>query len=417
LVPHFEKMLYDNALLATTYLEAAQVLQDPLYRGVARGTLEYLLRDMRSPEGAFYTAEDAGEVGKEGEFYVWTEAELAKLLPSDQFAALKAAYPVSGEGNFEQGQNILTLNSGIEWQRRDSGLVQQALQTIFEARTKRTRPHLDDKVLSGWNGLAITALCKGFQVLRDSRYLAAAQECAHFIRRAMTTPDELLRRYRAGEAKFSAGLEEYAYVIEGLLNLYACDFDERWLLWAKELQSWQDRKLWDVERGGYFFSDSPELLQRRKEYIDGATPSGNSVAALNCLRLYAFFGELEYLRRAEFILKAASGGLARYPTAFPKALQALDTMLAGPREIAIVRGSKDQLGKQLCDFLFESFLPHAVWMLVDAESASASALPLLRDRVSLQGRTTVYVCQKQTCGLPLTDFDEVQAAITRGEPA
>lgn len=410
-VPHFEKMLYDNALLAFTYLEGFQALGDSMFAGVAKETLDYLLRDMQSPDGAFYSAEDAGGVGKEGEYYIWTTEELKTLLAPEEMEAVSAAYCVHPDGNFEEGRSILNMGAEFEWQHKSVGAVASGLKKLFEARKRRQRPHLDDKVLTSWNGLTISALCKGFQVLGNSEYLLAAQRCATFLQQKLYINGALLRRHRAGEAKIAGCLEDYAYLIEALLHLYESDFDSKWLMWAKDLQTTQDAKFWDLKGGGYFFSEAEELLTRQKEFIDGAVPSGNSVSIVNLLRLHAFFGVKEYSDRAQDILKAVSGSMHRHPAAFPKTMQGLDFLLDRSKEIVIIRDQESDSYRALLHFVNSTFLPNkAVMSEIDAKAAT-SPLPLVRGRNVTGDKIAVYVCEKQACSLPTMKIEEAKEKI------
>ncbi|MDO8644678.1 MAG: thioredoxin domain-containing protein, partial [bacterium] len=296
LVPHFEKMLYDNALLTWTYLEAFQVTGNERFASVARETLDYVLRDMTHPEGGFYSAEDADSQREEGKFYVWNEAELKSLLIPEEFDLFKKVYQVTPEGNFvEHGKpnhhtTILSLSEGYDWKIKEDPLLKSAHQKLFAARKKRIHPHKDDKVLTEWNGLMIAAMAKGYQVLGDEKYLQASQHAAEFIKKNLSPSGGLLRRFRDNHAAIPAFASDYAFLIHGLIELYQSDFNPDWLQWAKELQETQDKLFWDSKDGGYFFSEesAQDLIVRTKETHDGATPSGNSVSLLNLLRLNAF---------------------------------------------------------------------------------------------------------------------------------
>ncbi len=426
LVPHFEKMLYDNALLAWTYLEGYQVTGNKDYANVARSTLNYVLRDMTHPEGGFYSAEDAGEVGKEGEFYVWREPELASLLDADELAAFKKTYNISGVGNFEHGTNILHLTVGVQ----NFEPLQRARQKVFAARTKRPRPRLDDKILTTWNGLMIAAFAKGFQVLGDQRYLDAARQAARFIEKNLWRkgahvgaphPPEadqpsagaapLLRRYRDGEGRFGGTVNDYAFLIHGLLELYASDFDPAWLVWAQQLQAKQDELFWDTQLGGYFYTaaDERHLILRKKETYDGALPSGNSIALLNLLRLRNLTYDQNYEVTVGQLLAALSGEISRYPAGYAQALIGVDYFLDDSKEIAVV-GPKGDLSTQVFqEFLHGNFLPNQVMAFGTPGSIEPK---LLVDKVMKDGKTTIYVCQNKTCQAPTTNLEEAKALAT-----
>ena len=305
LVPHFEKMLYDNALLATTYLEAHQLTGDSFYSEVAKETLDYLLRDMRAPGGAFYAAEDAGEVHREGEFYVWDET-----LPAEE----KIFFAWAKGGNFEGDKQILVHQNKAKWlEFRLAGRgVRDKLQKV---RSQRKRPHRDEKILTSWNGLALQAFALASGVLGRPDYLLAAETCALWMRLHLWKEGRLLRRFAGGEAKYFGTASDYAYLIDGLLALYEASFKEEYLLWARELQKVLDEEFWDETGAGYFTASVKEenLLVRKKDGSDGAIPSPNSVQLRNLLRLAQIFQETELRERAEKLRSFLLPKLARVP--------------------------------------------------------------------------------------------------------
>jgi len=408
LVPHFEKMLYDNALLAWIYLEAYQVTGNPRYAQVARETLDYVLRDMTDSKGGFYSAEDAGEVGKEGEFYVWTAAELKKLLTPSEFKAVKKTYGVTKAGNFEKGHNILHIPDEKAWKQATTKSLQSAKQKIFNKRQTRTRPHRDDKVLTAWNGLMIAALAKGYQVLGEPRYLAAAERAAAFIKQTLVREGRLWRRYREGHVAHQATINDYAYLIFGLLNLYEADFKLEWLSWAEQLQAEQDKQLWDETGGGYFFAvgDDPSLIIRPKEMNDGAIPAGNAVALSNLLRLYDLTFKQDYQNKADLTFAGLSGIVARYPAGFEQSLIALDYFLDRAKEVAVIGQRNHEKTQQILDYLYQEFLPNKVIAVgeVAVPIDDTKALPLLRGKTMQNGIPTVYVCEENTCKQPTSDL-------------
>ncbi len=301
LTPHFEKMLYDNALLAHLYLEAFQHSKNEAYSSVAEKVLDYVLREMQNEQGGFFAAQDAGEVGKEGEFYVWPEAELKSLLSHDEFLAAQRIFQITAQGNFENSTNILHRESLPAGTEEPSSELLNAQEKLLAARSKRPGPHKDNKIITAWNGLMISALSKGYQVLANQTYLIAAQKAAGFIQEAMQQDGRLLRRFCDGEAKFLGCLDDYAYLIQALLDLYESDFNLSWLNWAQSLQTLLDQFFWSSENKGYFYSEAEDarVLSRKIDWFDGATPSGNGVSALNLLRLYHFTFEPAYKTRAE----------------------------------------------------------------------------------------------------------------------
>ncbi|MDO8494488.1 MAG: thioredoxin domain-containing protein [Deltaproteobacteria bacterium] len=350
-IPHFEKMLYDNALLSIIYLEAYAALPwADLYERTARETLDYVLCDMRDQEGGFYSAEDAGEVGKEGEFYTWTEEELRQHLTEEEFVAFSGLYRITKEGNFEHGRNIVYCWGS--WQLKNNPPLQRAQKKLFALRAMRPRPHRDEKILTSWNGLMIGALAKGFAVLADPIYLEAAKQAAHFIQKKLYKDGKLLRRYCGGEAGLEGTIEDYSFLIFGLLNLYEIEPNQEWLDWACALQTKQDEIFWDDSEqgeregatclpagtaqapkigGGYFFSDpkDPTLIVKKKSFNDGATPSGNSMSAWNCLRLFSFTCEEKYWERGGQLLRIIAGEAKEqgYPAGYSVGLIAADFYL------------------------------------------------------------------------------------------
>ncbi len=416
LVPHFEKMLYDNALLAISYLEAYQVTNKPMYASVAQGILDYVLRDMTATAGGFYSAEDADSEGVEGKFYVWSEKELQAALTAEEFALFKKVYGVSSSGNFEAGENILHLTADYSWEVKQEPLLQSAHKKLFAMRERRVHPHKDDKILTAWNGLMIAAMAKGYQVLGDIRYLKAAQDAARFVQANLEDAGRLLRRYRDGDSRFLAYINDYAFLIFGLLALHEADFAVAWLDWARQLQRQQDRLFWDEAEGGYFFSpaENRDLLLRQKDFDDGAVPSGNSVAALNLLKLHALTLERDYRQRADKLLGVMAAKIKKFPSAYSQALMALDFDVDRAKEVAVVGSKEAPLTQQLKDYLFHTFVPNSV--LAVGEPELGKALPLLRDRPQLHGKATVYVCEQGVCQLPTQDFEKAKSLIESYQP-
>jgi uncharacterized protein YyaL (SSP411 family) len=412
LVPHFEKMLYDNALLAVSYLEAYQATKMPEFALIARETLDYLLREMHHESGGFYSAQDAGEVGREGEFYVWKPGEIATSLAAEEIGALGRVFYLPKEGNFE-GKIVLSLKRDAAWAERGAEGVMRAREKLLDIRRKRTPPHLDDKILSGWNGLAISAFALASQVLGEERYLRAAEECAAFLKASLYRDGKLLRRFRDGEAAIGAYLEDYSFVIAGLLVLYESDFNSEWLAWAAALQSVVERDFRDKE-GGYFYSTASDLIVRRKDYFDGAVPSGNSVTLGNLLRLGDFYFSADYYERARELLAAMAPMLSSYPHGFPKALEALNYRLSGSKQVAVIGGNNRSAAEEFIRWRGGTLLPPHVFGA--ALSPKSDAPPLVHGKTAADGKSAVYLCEHFACRAPITDLEEAKRRLADVKP-
>lgn len=321
LVPHFEKMLYDNALLIKTYLEAFLVTKDETLKKIGIETLEYTLNQMLSSDGVFYAAEDAGEVGKEGEYYVWKSDELKTLLTDEEYNKLAEVYGILEGGNFE-GNNVLNLKTC--WQDKEDPLIKSASTKLLVARSKRLAPHLDEKILTEWNAMMVSALAIAYQVTSDEKYLAVANKTIDFIKTNLYQ-DKLYRRYIDGEIKHGAVLDDYANLIDALINLYAVSSNEDLATWAISLQNEQDTLLFDND--SYLYSKEDSLLINKKELNDGATPSGNAVSILNLLRFYELTHKKDYQDKAVKMLSHLMHSMKRHPGAFSQSFIALDYYL------------------------------------------------------------------------------------------
>jgi uncharacterized protein YyaL (SSP411 family) len=397
LVPHFEKMLYDNALLARAYLHGWQVTGDDLFREVAERTLDWMLREMRGPEGGFYSALDADSEGVEGKFYVWTVDELRELLGDDADAAI-AYYGATEAGNFE-GRNILTR--GDDPPER----LEPIRERLYEARARRVWPGLDDKRLTAWNALAIAALADAGAVLERRDYLEAAVACAEFVERDLRDADgRLLRTYKDGTAKLNAYLEDHAFQVEALLTLYEASFDPRWFGAARATADAMVERFADDERGGFFetSSDHERLVARRKDLEDHPIPAGNSSAAYGLMRLAALTGEHEYERRALGVLRLLHGIAPKHPHAFAHMLQALDFHLGSVREVALVGDDLRPLER----VVRARFRPHIV-----LAGGAEDGVPLLAGREPVGGRAAAYVCERFACQRPVTEPAELEALL------
>ena len=393
LVPHFEKMLYDNAQLLRTYLHAWQVTQRPLYRRVVDETIDYVLREMTSPEGGFYSTQDADSEGHEGKFFVWTPAEIEALLDPHTAAIFESYYGVSERGNFE-GKNILSVvrtpENIAERFRISVAEVEQALASarfkLFQARELRIKPGRDEKILTEWNGLMIHALAECGVVLGRSDALQAAAKAADFVLQQMSQADgRLLRTYKDGRARLNAYLEDYAALIRGLLALYEATFDLRWLGEATRLAQVMFAQFHDVHNGGFFQTgvDHETLVARRKDVVDNAIPSGNSLAAEVLLLLAVFLDKDNYRREAGRIVLMLKDAMASQPTGFGRMLGVLDAYLAPSREVAIAGDPADAATQALLAEVHGRYLPHTVLALKRpgrGEHAAAAAGPYLGRR-------------------------------------
>jgi uncharacterized protein YyaL (SSP411 family) len=399
LVPHFEKMLYDNAQLASLYLHAWQAFADPECRRIAEETLDYVLREMTDPAGGFYSAQDADSEGHEGKFFVWTADEIRAVLGGDAAAAM-AYWGVDRGSNFE-GKSILWL-PGEPDPARAAGWRRK----LFEARERRVKPGRDDKVLAAWNGLMARALAEAGRALGRADYLAAARRNAEFVLGSMRVSGRLLRTWKAGQAKLKGYLEDYAMVAAALLELYAATFDRLWLDEARGLAEDILRLFWDEGVGGFFDTgaDHERLIVRPRNLYDNAVPCGSSVAVEVLLRLAALTGEERYERHALSALRPIADLMSRHPTAFGRFLCALDFHL-GPRvEIALVAPTKVEETAPLAEEVFGRWLPNLVAAgMVSGHREGAAGVPLLEGRAAIDGKATAYVCRNYACELPVTD--------------
>jgi uncharacterized protein YyaL (SSP411 family) len=393
LIPHFEKMLYDNALLARAYLHGWQVTGDPLFRTVCEETLEWAMRDMRAPEGGFYSALDADSEGEEGLFYLWTPEQLREVLGDDAQAAADF-YGVRPGGNFE-GSTILTRGE------EPPENLDDLRQRMLEARAQRVWPGLDDKRLTSWNALMISALAEAGAVLEREDLLNAAREAADFVLRELRDVEgRLLRTFKDGHPKLNAYLEDHAYLVEALLTLYECTFEPRWFEAARATADSMIERFADEKRGGFFetSSDHERLVARRKDLEDHPIPSGNASAAYGLLRLGALTGERDYERRAEGVFRLVHTLAARHANAFAHLLQAIDFHLAPVKEVALAGGDVSELAR----VVRSAFRPHLV-----LAGGEPDGVPLMADRPPVDGRPAAYVCERFSCKAPVTDPGEL----------
>jgi hypothetical protein len=418
LVPHFEKMLYDNALLAVAYGEAFQVTGRRDFARVARETLDYVLREMTAPEGGFYSATDADSAGpdgksEEGRFFVWSEAEIrATLGAGPETEAFLRHYGITSEGNFE-GANILHVASPDEgsW----AAFTPQRA-ALYEVRARRPPPLRDEKILAAWNGLMISGLAVGGRVLDEPRYVEAAARAAAFVMDRMRPEGRLARSYKEGRARVAGFLDDYAFLAAGLVDLYEASFEPRWLEGALALAE-ETERLFAAPAGGWFMTaaDHERLIAREKPAYDGAEPSGTSVALLTALRLATFTSDDRWRAIADRALGGLAGAMTANPLALTEALVALDWATDEPREIAIVvpDGADPRAAEPLLAVLRRTFVPNRA--LARAAEAALPALarlaPFAADKVAVGGRPTAYVCVRGRCELPVTDPEALAAQL------
>lgn len=422
LVPHFEKMLYDQALAAITYTEAWQITKSPFYEKKAREILEYLIRDMTSPEGGVYSAEDADSEGEEGKFYLWTVREIEELVGADDTELLSDVYNLSRDGNFtdeatgeQSGGNIFHLKESLADLAARRGVSAKALERkleglrgkLFACREKRVHPHKDDKVLTDWNGIVIAAFSKASAAFGEKKYADAARGSIEFIRRNLIRDGRLLHRYREGEAGITATVDDYAFFIWGLLEYYGSVFDEEYLALAISFCRDQFEHFWDEEFGGFFFTadDGEALIARQKEIYDGALPSGNSVSMLNILKIARLTAAPELEDKAARMAAAFSPQISRHPASFSMHMNSLDFTLGPSFEIVIAGDRDSPETRRFLEALSGEYLPNKVVILKDAanEEEISRIAPYTRSHSPVNGKTTGYVCSNYECRLPTND--------------
>jgi uncharacterized protein YyaL (SSP411 family) len=422
LVPHFEKMLYDNALLTRLYLEAGCAFNQPEFFRVARETLEYVLREMTSPEGGFYSSQDADSEGEEGRFFLWTVAEFRAVL-GDELAPLAARFfDVTEEGNFE-GHNILHRTIDLDEAGRMfkkshdevNASIETARELLFYARERRVKPGRDEKILAAWNGMMIGALAEGYRVLGDQRFLQAAERAVDFVRTRLWDGHALRRSFKDGIARFNAYLEDYALLASGLVDLYEASLDRRYLEFARELADVMLDRFVDRENGGFFFTsdDHESLITRGKAAFDGSTPSGNSAAIMALLRLNSYIGDKRYIVEAEKGLRLFAPFMEKQPFAFSHMLETVDFFQRGPTEIVIIAKAGDPHLREWLDRLGLAHIPNRAIFVVDPEKADDALIPETAvGKKQIAGQITAYICRERTCSSPIISAEELNAALS-----
>jgi uncharacterized protein len=410
LVPHFEKMLYDNAQLIRVYLHAFQVTGDKFFKKIAVETLDYVRREMLDEHGGFYSTQDADSEGVEGKFFVWTPKEVAEVLGEKKAKIFCDYYDVSARGNFEE-KNILNIKGDA---RNKIGLsdddlkelLERGRKKLFEKREKRIKPGRDEKVLTAWNGLMLSAFAEAGAVLNEDEYLSIARRNAEFIWNELQQNGRLLRTWKEGTAKLNGYIEDYANVADAFIELYQATGELGYLINARTLVDEMITEFWDEEHGGFFFTsnDHEELIVRDKDFFDNATPSGNSVAADVLLRLSRFFDDERYERFAVTVLRLCASQIKRYPQGFGRALSAMEFHLSQTKEIVVLGPTGNDLERAINSL----YTPDAVVALSHADETNSLSIPLLKDRHSLGGLPTAFICESFVCQKPVTTVAELR---------
>ena len=437
LVPHFEKMLYDQALLAIAYTEAYQATKKAEYAKTAHEIFTYVMRDMTSPEGVFYSAEDADSEHEEGKFYLWTNDEIQKVLSYERTDLAVRLFNITADGNFadevtgrKTGRNILHLTKSIEELASHLSMsvpdlrarIEEIQEEFFAYREKRIHPHKDEKILTDWNGLMIAALAKGAQVFDEPRYASAARRAADFIlKNVRTSQGRLLHRYREGEAALTAHVDDYAFLIYGLLELYEATFEVYYLETALGLTKDLVRHFWDHENGGFYFTanDGERILVRQKEIYDGAVPSGNSVAMLNLLRLGRITASADFEEKAARIGRTFYGNVSQLPSAYTQLMASADFAIGPSYEVVIAGDLQADDTRQMLDAIRGIFMPNKIVILhpIDQKPPSIDDIvPFIKDHSSIDGKATAYVCLDYNCQLPTKDIGSMLELLGSEQP-
>lgn len=421
LVPHFEKMLYDNALLSRQYLHLYQLTHDPFIKRIVEETLDYVVREMTDAGGGFYSTQDADSEGHEGKFFVWTAEEIETNLGAENARLFCSYFDVTEEGNFE-GKNILHVTRSVAEAAEAEGVTVEKLNSVlaasipilFEVREQRIKPARDEKILTAWNGLMLASFAEAAAVLQRQDYAEIARKNARFILNNLYRDGLLLRTSKDGKSKLNGYLEDYAFFVDGLLTLFETTGEFEWFDAAANLTTVMIQEFWDDADGGFFFTGKSheQLIVRSKDYFDNATPSGNSVAADVLLRLSLLSGNEDYERRAVTIFRINSLAMQRYPSGFGRALCALDFHLSRAKEIVILGATDASDTNDLRNAVWGNYLPNKV--VVQASEADAEArqsLPLLTGRSAKENRATAFVCERFACKQPVHTPDELRSQL------
>lgn len=421
LVPHFEKMLYDNALLAITYTEAYQVTGNEKYKTIADQVFSYVLRDMTGIEGGFYCAEDADSEGVEGKFYVWTPEEVIEVLGLEEGNLINRIYDITDSGNFEEVNIPNLLEGGLDHYAAMTDMpleqleakVSASLHKLFVHREARIHPYKDDKILTSWNGLMIAAFAIAARAFKKTEYADAAERATDFVMRRLRREDgRLLARYRDGESAYLGYVDDYAFMVWALIELYETTFNTTYLQQALELNEQMVDLFWDQEKGGLFFygHDAEQLFTRNKETYDGAIPSGNSVAAMNFIRLARMTGDLRLEALFDKQVKACSGSVERYPAGHSIMLIAILHAYEPSREIVVAGAMEDPKLQEMITEIRSKFLPNTVLMINPNDETGEEArklLPVIADKTTVNGQPAIYICENYACQAPITEMEQL----------
>jgi len=417
LIPHFEKMLYDNALLSRTYFEAYQVTQKAKYCRVGEEILRYVLRDMKSPEGGFYSTQDADSEGEEGKFYAWTGEQIREVLGKDRGTPFCAYYGVTPDGNFEGGASVLHIASSSNKVSESYGisiselekLLEEGRKVLFVQREKRVKPGKDEKILISWNGLMISSFVDGFKVTGNEDYLQAAKKAARFILQKMRKDGHLMRVFKDGRCYTKGYSEDYAFFIQALIDLYEATFEMDWLREAEDLKGRMIHQFWDEKNGGFFFAgkENEPLIAQSKSPYDNAIPSSNAVAVFNLLKLGTLTGQESLNKKAEQILHLFYNFLSEHPAGFSQMLSGLSFFLS-PEEIGVIGSKNDARTKAMLKEIYLAYLPNKILNLRDPkEKIKEDWFPFLEGKRT--GETpTAFVCKGFTCLPPIRDEKELR---------
>ncbi|WP_313955726.1 thioredoxin domain-containing protein [Bacillus pumilus] len=422
LVPHFEKMLYDNALLMEAYTEAYQLASKPEYEKLVQRLIQFIKQDMMNPGGSFYSAIDADSEGKEGQYYVWSKDEIITHLGEELGALFCEVYHITEEGNFE-GENIPhTISTSFEDIKASFSIddktlqskLQEARHILQSVRQQRQAPLVDDKVLTSWNALMIAALAKAGRVFDAEEAIHMAKQAMSFLETHLVQHERLMVRYREGDVKHLGFIEDYAHMLKAYMSLYEATFELDWLEKASAIAENMFELFWDKEKGGFFFSgsDAESLLVREKEVYDGAMPSGNSTALKHLLMLSRLTGRQDWLDTLDQMFQAFYVDVSSYPSGHTAFLQGLLSQYATKREIIILGKNGDPQKEQLLQALQKRFMPFDIILTAETGQELAKLAPFTKDYKTIDGKTTVYICENYSCRQPITDIDEAMAQLS-----
>jgi hypothetical protein len=417
LIPHFEKMLYDNTLLSRTYFEAYQATRKERYRRIAEEVLNYVIREMKSPEGGFYSTQDADSEGEEGKFYVWTRDQIKEVLGKEKGTPFCANYGITPQGNFEGGSSVLNIDSSLEKTSQLYGIpileleevLEEGRKKLFNEREKRVKPGRDEKILTSWNGLMISSFIDGFKVTHNEEYLNVARKAAHFILKKMRKDGHLMRVFNKGECQVKGYSEDYAFFIQGLIDLYETTFEIEWLKEADALNRRMIHQFWDERNGGFFFTgkENEFLIAQSKNPYDNVIPSSNSVGLFNLIRLGYLTGKESLKQKAEEIIHLFYQLLSEHPSGFTHMLSGLSFFL-NPEEIGIIGSKNDHRTKAMLQEVYRAYLPNKILSLKDPqEPIEGSWFPFLKEKRNQEVPTT-FVCKGFTCLPPVRNEEELK---------